>query len=246
MCPNRRAHRGCMKYGLDPEGRLCPADPEYRCRRFALPDILSHEIHAWLTVAHADTPGRDSERHSGGAYPSAGLAIARAWPATKTCRTDPARSALRGVEKAYALRRNRWVIGGLTGMLLFTIGSLVWFGLVESYRFPMPRGIGDGDKVPTWRASDYSPSSRVGLFGPGRRLVALLCIGALVLECVKLLLPMRKASFGYALASGAGIGLGLLAAFALLALARVVIRSSPRQGLGKTGRGQTAHKREQL
>ncbi|WP_370195798.1 MULTISPECIES: hypothetical protein [Aurantimonas] len=130
-------------------------------------------------------------------------------------------------------------------MLLFTVGLLVWFGLVDSYRFPMPRGIGDGDKVAHLAGFGLLALIAGVLFGPGRRLAALLCIAALVLECVQLLLPTREASFGDALASGAGIGLGLFAAFALLGLARGVIRSSPPQRLGKTGRGPTAHDREQ-
>ena len=130
-------------------------------------------------------------------------------------------------------------------MLLFTVGLLVWFGLVDSYRFPVPCGIGDGDKVAHLAGFGLLALIAGVLFGPGRRLAALLCIAALVLECVQLLLPTREASIGDALASWAGIGLGLFAAFALLGLARGVIRSSPPQRPGKTGRGPTAHEREQ-
>lgn len=139
------------------------------------------------------------------------------------------------------LRRglNRWVVGGLAVVLLLAVALVVWFGLFNNYQLPVPRGIGDGDKMGHVAGFGLVALAAGLLFGSGWRLGGLLCIAAVVLECVQLFLPTRQASFGDALASMAGVGLGLAAAFALAALTRRAIRSWPRRKRGGTGRGGT-------
>jgi len=112
------------------------------------------------------------------------------------------------------------VAGGLAVLLLFAVALVVWFGLFDNYQLPVPRGYGDGDKIGHVAGFALVALAAGLLFGAGRRLAVLLCFAAVVLECVQLFLPTREPSVGDALASVAGVGLGLSAAFILAALAR--------------------------
>lgn len=58
MCPNWRAHRVCVECGVDPGTGRVRLIQNVDAHDLQYPDFLSYEIHARLTVAHVDTPGR--------------------------------------------------------------------------------------------------------------------------------------------------------------------------------------------